>query len=185
MYTHPVRVVTALGMGWIALLAAAQGCGGSSTQPVCPMGAVPFSPAAITVDPNKQMAALTTDERASVCAEFSRALTDSVGSVAVQCQITSHGGTQQDQATCRAAYDQCLQTSAPTPIMYCTDKMSGMWSCPITIGQYQACFNEAESFLLSVYQLAPVCQDTVPQCTAPATRSCAGASGRCDYTWFD
>lgn len=173
-------------MGWIALLAVAQGCGGSSSPPVCPMGAVPFSPAAIAVDPNKQMADLTTDERASVCAEFSRALTDSIGSVAVECQVASNRPPQQAPAACQATYDQCLQTAAPTPIMYCTDEMSGMWMCPITIGQYQACFNESQSFLLSAYQLTPVCGPaTAPECTPPEMPSCAGAVGNCDYTWVD
>jgi hypothetical protein len=174
------------GMEGLALFATAQACGGSSSPPVCPMGAVPFSPAAIAVDPNKQMAELTTDERASVCAEFSRALTDSVGSVAVTCQLASNSGPRYDAATCQAAYDQCLQISAPTPIMYCTDNMSGMWMCQITIGQYQACFNEQESFLLSAYQLRPVCgPSTIPQCTPPEMPSCAGAVGRCDYIWAD
>src|SRR5262245_63767484 len=95
-----------LGMGLFVLLVAQQGCGGSS----CPQPTVQFSRAAITVDPNKRMADLTTDERASVCAEFSRALTDSFGTLEIECRFGSQSGIRAGSPMCQAWYDECLQS---------------------------------------------------------------------------
>jgi hypothetical protein len=171
-----------LGTGLFALLAGAHaGCGGSA--PACLPAPVQFSRASITVDPNKQMAALTTDERASVCAEFSRALTDSFGMTEIGCKFGSHAGNRQGMATCPAWYDECLQMAAPATIMYCTEKMSGMWSCPVTIGQYTECFNDLESALLTFVQIAAPCASPDLRCVPPSPPSCAVAD--CDYTWFD
>jgi hypothetical protein len=172
-------------VGLLVLAAAAQGCGSSSSPPNCPMPAVPFSPAAITVDSSKQMADLTTDERASVCAEFTRSITDSFGSLEVECKFGSHSGTRtNDPAACEAWYQQCLQMPQPDPLMYCTDKMSGMWSCPVTIGQYTACFNDLESALLTSVEIAAPCGGIAnPLCAPVSPPSCAVAA--CDYTWFD
>src|SRR5258708_21025524 len=64
---------------------AATGC----RNPTSPSGdgTPAFSASSISVDKNKVMTNLTTDERASTCAEFSRALTANFGSKAVGCTL--------------------------------------------------------------------------------------------------
>ena len=174
------------GMAIVAVLAAGLGCGGSATTAwICADEQARFPRAAISVDPSKQMADLTADERVAVCAEFSRALTDSIGSVEVQCLDNSHYAAILGQTDCRDVYDQCLASAAVMPIAYCTDKMSGMWSCPITIGQYQDCFNDLNSMLFAVIEKLAVCAPEKPSiCGTPSTPpSCAAA--KCDYTWTD
>jgi hypothetical protein len=135
------------------------------------------------VDPNKQMADLTTDEFASVCAEFTRSLNASFGTVEIQCKFGSHAGNRQGTA-CQTWYDQCLQTPTPDTLMYCTAAMGGFQNnCPVTIGQYQACYNERYGALLTGIELAAACGPVLGQpCSSSA---CAGAAGGCDYTWFD
>jgi hypothetical protein len=86
---------------------------------------------------------------------------------------------------CHDLYDQCLAETPVMPIAYCTDKMSGMWSCPITIGQYQDCFNELNSMQYAVIEKVPVCVPVHPHiCGTPSTPS-ACATAKCDYTWTD
>jgi hypothetical protein len=173
-------------MAVAAVLVAGQGCGGSATTEwKCAAEQGQFPRAAISVDPTKQMADLTADERAAVCSEFSRALTDSIGSVEAQCHGNSRFAANRGAAACQTAYDQCLAGSSVMPIAYCTDKMSGMWDCPITIGQYQDCFNDLNGMLYAVIEKLPVCAATdVSICgTQSNPPSCVAA--KCDYTWTD
>jgi hypothetical protein len=174
------------GMAVVAVLATGQGCGGSATTEwKCAAEQAQFPRASISVDTTKLMADLTADERAAVCAEFSRALTDSMGSVEGQCRANSHYAAFIGEIWCHEAHDECLTTTAVMPIAYCTDKMSGMWSCPITIGQYQDCFNDLNSMMYAVLEKVPVCSPVQPHiCGTDSTPpSCAAA--QCDYTWAD
>jgi hypothetical protein len=140
-----------------------------------------FSPAAIGIDQNKMMAELTTAERATMCDELSRSLTASFGSKDVMCAFGSHSGPREGTSTCQDWYDQCERDTSPTtPINGCTEKMADMWSCPITAGQYEACFNAANSQLLKLVVDTPVCQ------TPPKTEDTdACRTAPCDYLWFD
>ena len=174
------------GMAVGAVLAAGQGCGGSATTEwMCAAEQAQFPRASISVDPTKQMAELTADERTAVCAEFSRALTDSIGSVEAQCRLNSNYAAVLGKDECQAEHDQCLAATSVMPIAYCTDKMSGMWSCPITIGQYQDCFNDLNSMLYAEIEKVPVCAPVhVRACgTQSIPPSCEAA--KCDYTWTD
>jgi len=176
------------GMVALAVLAAGQGCGGSSPSTwKCAEEQAQFSRASISVDPNKRMADLTTDERTSVCAEFSRALTDSLETPEFLCKGASHDPAVQGTPACQSMYQQCLQAPPPPQqIPYCTSNMSGMWNCPITIGQYQTCFNDLNStifYALNIKQ--PVCAPAdLGICGAVEyPPSCAAAD--CDYLWND
>jgi hypothetical protein len=145
-------------------------CGGTETHP--------FSQAHITVDSTKQMTALTAAERSSVCDEFSRALTASFDTPDVLCRFRALSS----KPSCQADYSGCLaKPDLPKTISGCTSAMEGMWSCPITIGQYQDCFNDLNAQLLEVITTAPVCMPlTGPLPQTPA--SCLAAP--CDYNWF-
>jgi hypothetical protein len=59
--------------------------------------------------------------------------------------------------------------------------MVDMWSCPITAGQYEACFNAFNGGILDLIDSEPVCHSTsdMPQ------QSDACAMAPCDYIWFD
>jgi len=156
-----------------ALLTLTGACGGASHT---------FSKASISADRNKMMSDLTADERTSVCNEFSRALTASFSSKEVACKFGSLGGSQSTKPTCQSEYSECLNsTMAPGPISGCTAKMADMWSCPITIGQYQDCFNDFNSQLLDTVVGATACMPPAGQLQQPA--SCIAAP--CDYIWFD
>jgi len=151
------------------------GCGGGGTTT--------FSRAHITVDPNKQMSALSADERASVCAEFSRALTASFDSRAVGCKFHSLGGPQSQRPTCGSDYETCLTMPEPTDMISgCTNKMQDMWMCSITIGQYQDCFNDINSQLLQLVEVTPAC---MPNATTPPPTPASCIAAPCDYVWFD
>lgn len=174
-------------MGLFAALALGQGCGGSSASTwTCADEAARFMPASVPVDLNKQMNALTADEQTAVCAEFSRALTASYNATPdLACKSISPNPSFGGAAACHAVYDPCLQSPpAPTTIPYCTDKMS-IWNCPITIGQYQACFNDFNAAFFALNAKPPAC--TVPDAntcgTPPASPACAAAP--CDYVWYD
>jgi len=158
---------------WVGLLVVAS-CGGD--------GKHTFSPAAISIDKNKMMADLSAAERTTMCDELSRSLTASFGSREVACAFGSHSGTRQGKSTCQAWYDQCLNDTTPIgTISGCTAKMAGMWSCPITAGQYEACFNAVNGQLLDLVEGTPACQAPTSQ---PATPS-ACIMAPCDYLWFD
>ena len=173
------------GVGLIVLVAVAQACGGSSSQS-CIELTTDFSRAAVSVDPNKMMADLTPDERASVCAEFTRSLNASFGTVELQCRFGSHAGNRQGMPTCQSWYDQCLQAATPDTLMYCTSAMGSFWdNCPVTIGQYQACFNDLETVMLTGVEVAPPCGQAQGGLCISSPPSCDGDVGRCDYTWFD
>ena len=114
----------------------------------------------------------------------SRALTASFGTLEIECKFGSHAGIRQGQPTCPAWYDDCLQQPGPDPLSYCTDKMSGMWSCSATIGQYQACFNDLHSGLLTAIEVAQPCGGLdAPLCAPSTPPSCEAAP--CDYVWYD
>ena len=166
-------------------LLAAHGCGGSATTEwMCAAEQAQFPRASISVDPTKQMAELTADERTAVCAEFSRVLTESFGSVEGQCRALSHYQAVLG-AYCRDLYDECISSSAVMPIAYCTDKMSGMWSCPITIGQYQDCFNDLNSMTFAVIEKIAVCGPVHPSICGPQSTPPSCEAAKCDYTWAD
>jgi hypothetical protein len=96
----------------------------------------------------------------------------------------SHDSSVAGTPTCRASYDDCLQTApASTPVEYCTDKMS-IWDCDITIGQYQACFNDFNSWYRAVFVSEPVCAPLDESVCGPSS-SAACAAAPCDYVWFD
>jgi hypothetical protein len=59
--------------------------------------------------------------------------------------------------------------------------MIDMWSCPITAGQYEACFNATNSQLLDLVVSAPICQ--APTSAPVEPEACRTAP--CDYLWFD
>jgi hypothetical protein len=144
-----------------------------------------FSRATISVDVSKQMSALTDAERTAVCAELSRALTASFGTAENACKLGSHSGTREGMPTCQAWYDDCLQAPPQGMISGCTDNMSGMWSCPITIGQYKNCFNDVNSMLLALIVTAPACAVLDETICGPIQQSAACAAAPCDYVWFD
>jgi hypothetical protein len=148
-------------------------CGRGAPEPT-------FSPAAISVDSSKKMGDLTSDERLSACNEFARALTASFGPRDVACKFRSLNRSAKPD--CQSDYDQCLgDTPAMVTLTYCHDNMSDMWSCPITIGQYQACFNDLNRELFDTVLATPVCG--VPATTPPYPPSCQAAP--CDYLWLD
>jgi hypothetical protein len=172
----------------LAVLTAGQSCGGSSESTwKCADEAARFMPASVPVDLKKQMSALTADEQTAVCAEFSRALTASYqATLELACRSISPNPRFGGTAACHEAYDPCLQSPpAFNPIPYCTSNMSGMWNCPITIGQYQACFNDFNAWFFAVAVKPPAC--TIPDAntcgTPPESAACAAAP--CDYTWYD
>jgi hypothetical protein len=174
------------GTAAVALLATGLGCGGSATTEwMCAAEQAQFSRAAISVDPTKQMADLTADERVAVCAEFSRALTDSIGSVEYQCRANSQYAAVVGPITCNELHDQCLAETPVMPIVYCTEKMSAMWSCPITIGQYQDCFNDLNSMTYAVVEKVPVCAPVHPHVCGTQSNPPSCAAATCDYTWTD
>src|SRR5262249_22904223 len=156
--------------GWATALALVSGCGDKPT----------FSPAAISVDPSKRMSDLTSDERTSVCNEFARALTASFGPREVGCRYKSE--TKAGTPTCQANYDSCLGSGPPlVPVTYCHQNMADMWTCPITIGQYQACFNDLNREFFDLIENTAVCSAPTVQGHSPA--SCQAAP--CDYLWQD
>jgi len=177
--------MTRLGAGWLIVLAAAvQACGGASVNPACAQAEAAFSRASVPVDLNKKMAELTADERTAVCNEFTRALTDSLGTPEWTCMAASHEPGVAGTATCQASYQDCLQTApASMTVMYCTDKMS-IWDCDITIGQYQACFNDYNAWYRATFVSGPTCAPLNELvCGQPSSAACAAAP--CDYVWFD
>jgi hypothetical protein len=178
-----------IGMGVLALSMLGWGCGSSSGSAwKCADEAARFMPASVPVDRSKAMSALTADEQAAVCAEFSRALTASYyATPELTCRSNSPNPRFQGTAVCQTAYGACLQSSPPPPpttIPYCTDKMS-IWDCPITIGQYQDCFNDFNAAFFAVEVKLPAC--AVPDAntcgTPPPSPACAAAP--CDYVWYD
>src|SRR5262245_36788358 len=180
------------GMGMLALFALGRGCGGWSGPWNCAGEAARFMPASVAVDLSKPMSGLTADEQTAVCAEFSRALTASYyATTELACRSNSPNPRFGGTAACQAAYDACLQSPPPLPpppmtIPYCTDKMSGMWDCPITIGQYQDCFNDFNAVFFAQAVKPPACAipDAANSCgTPPPLPACIAAP--CDYTWFD
>ena len=145
-------------------------------------------PASVPVDLTKQMSALTADEQTAACAEFSRALTVSYNATPdLICRSISPNPSLVGGPACHAVYDSCLQSPpAPVPIPYCIDKMS-IWSCPITIGQYQDCFNSFNAAFFALNAKPPACTEPdANTCgTQPASGACAGVVGTCDYVWYD
>jgi hypothetical protein len=142
-----------------------------------------FSPAAIPVDKSKRMADLTAVERTAMCSELTRSLTSSFGSRDVACAFGSHSGTREGMPTCQSWYDGCLNNPKPTgEISGCTDAMADMWACPITAGQYEACFNAFNALLLDLTETTPICQSGTGQ---PPAMPQACVSAPCDYVWFD
>ena len=142
-----------------------------------------FSQAELTIDKTKLMDELTGAERTSMCDELSRSLTASFGPKDVACAFGSHSGTREGSAQCEGWYDQCVNDPTPVaPISGCTDQMADMWSCPITAGQYEACFNAFNSGLLDFVVSEPVCQASS---SGPLMTPEECVTAQCDYLWFD
>jgi hypothetical protein len=166
----------------VCIALVASGAATRCTSPTGPGGDEPpaFSEASISVDKNKKMTELTADERASVCAEFSRALTADFGSKAVGCKLRALFA--EGQSSCQTGYEQCVNDSKPFgTINACTAAMQGMWYvCRATVGQYQACFNDRNRQLFDFLVSNPAC--TVPAGRQEEPPSCQAAP--CDYDWI-
>jgi hypothetical protein len=148
-------------------------CGGT-TQPK-----PSFSPAALTIDKTKLMSQLTDAERTSMCTELTRSLMASFGPNDVACKFGSLSGSRQGKPDCQAWFDQCESEPMPVVLNGCTEEqMMDMWSCPITAGDYEVCFNAVNGDLLTYVVDAPVCQ-------ASSTLPAEACAAQCDYVWFD
>ncbi|HTR49517.1 MAG TPA: hypothetical protein VMJ10_02355 [Kofleriaceae bacterium] len=132
------------------------------------------------------MSSLTADEQTTLCTELTQSLSASFGSPEVSCELGSHSGTRQGMAPCESWYSDCVASApAMATVSACTAMNTDMFSCPITVAQYTACFNATNAVLLREIEAVPACsaQDPGVQPTADEMTACANA--QCDYVWFD
>ena len=146
----------------------------------------PFTPAQVSVDSSKSMSALTADEQATLCSELTTSLTASFGTPKVSCQLGSLSGTRAGTSGCEDWYGNCLVNSpAMTTVNACTPMNTDMFQCAITVGQYTACFNATNAYLLRTIESVHECSTSPPTAQATADEMAACANAQCDYLWVD
>jgi hypothetical protein len=164
---------------WIVSTLVAVGCGGNASTS-------PFTAAQVTVDHNKLMNALTSDEQTTLCDELTQSLSASFGTRDVECELGSHSGTREGKSTCQGWYDDCLaSTPATSTVPACTSNNDDMFACAITVGAYSACFNATNAFLLRTIESVPACEATEANLQPTADEMAACVNAACDYVWFD
>jgi hypothetical protein len=157
----------------VAVVAAiVAGCGGSPS----------FSPISLAIDKTRPMGELTAAGQSEMCRELSAALTASFGQPKAKCMLNSRT-IYLTYPQCQIEYDACVAANTPASgIDACTDQMSGMWDCKITVGQYEACFNAMNAAYFDQVMAGPACTK-LPGDNPLLNEACRAAP--CNYVWYD
>ena len=93
------------------------------------------------------------------------------------------GSAAQQQAACKAAYDQCLKQPSEAPKSSTCDKPSA--SCKATVGELESCINDMSPLLQQVISSFPTCDKlgtsggTAPPTDLQPPASCKTLETKC------
>jgi hypothetical protein len=141
-----------------------------------------FKPVSVSLDKTRSIGELSAAGQAQLCSELSAALTASFGQPRARCMLNSRT-IYLVYPQCQIEYDACVAAKAPAVgIDACSDRMSGMWSCPVTVGQYEACFNAMNAAYFDQIMAGPACSK-LPGDNPLANEACRAAP--CIYDWYN
>jgi len=148
-----------------------------------------------SVDDDKKLSALTTEEQRRVCDDHARYLTKEVSrdelhkaqcstqaELAGQLANVAAGG---GRPACRQAYDECLRQPAPELRITCENFPARARTCDVTVGEISACrVEQANAFAERASKADKVCDHfdratTGERTESPKTDACTRVSRAC------
>ena len=149
----------------------------------CGGGGPTFTPVSLSIDKSGLLSNLASAGQTVMCGQLSAALSASFGTKEATCMLNSRT-LYLTYPQCKIEYDACIGGgTGPRAVDACTSKMSAMWSCPITVGQYEACFNAMNSALFNQVMAGPSC--TPLPTDKPPIQNDACKAAPCVYDWYD